>query len=109
MTQVILNTTIQKLKKFNAVNDLKKFGFDTNQIYPEGDFLENKDYEQREAFEKMTIDDIFNTVRIQFSKAEERYGCGNVKSAKATKGIEDLLVKLKDTPEVGPPCQGKIL
>ena len=96
-----------KLKKYNAIKDLKVMGYDTSHIYPEG-LLDDKE-ELLERFEKMTVKDIFNTVKMKFSKVENKYSTnGDIEIIKADKGIATLIKQLKNAPEVGINFQGDI-
>lgn len=96
-----------KLKKYNAIKDLKVMGYDTSHIYPEG-LLDDKE-ELLEKFEKMTVKDIFNTVKMKFSKVENKYSTnGDIEIIKADKGIATLIKQLKNAPEVGINFQGDI-
>lgn len=97
-----------KLKKYNALKDLKNIGYDTNRIYPEGDLLDEKDYELREKFDNLEVADIFKNIKADIASAEVKYGCSSAVVAKANTGIRELIQKLKTEPEIGAPCQGSI-
>ena len=97
-----------KLKKYNALKDLKDLGYDTNLIYPDKDMLSDEDYKQREEFDKLSITDIFNKIKADISDKEAKYGCSAAKTAKANEGIRELINRLQTSPEVGAPCQGDI-
>lgn len=102
------NYYYNKLKKYNAIRDLKIMGFNTNKIYPENmldDDIENKLNE----FEKMSVQDIFNSVRADIAKTESKYAKkSNTQTLKANEGVRNLIKKLKTTPEIGVNCQGEI-
>lgn len=96
-----------KLKKYNAIKDLKMMGYNTSKIYPEN-LLDNNE-EVIDRFEKMTVKDIFDTVKNDFLKVESKYSINsNTEVTKANKGIENLLSKFKNTPEIGINFQGDI-
>lgn len=96
-----------KLKKYNAIKDLKMMGFDTSKIYPEG-LLDNKE-ELLEKFDNMSVKDIFNSVKKDFSKVENKYSTnGDIEVIKATSNITELIGNLKNNPEVGINFQGDI-
>lgn len=99
----------KKLKKFNALRDLQRMGYDTSGIYPEKDLLDEKDYELREKFENISIAEIFESIKAKMSVVEERYSCAETETSLVNKGIRDLLKDLKEKPEVGAPIQGNIL
>lgn len=97
-----------KLKKYNAIKDLQKMGFDTNLIYPDGDMLSDEDYKLREKFDELKVSDIFSHIKTDLAAAEAKYGCASVQAAKANSGIKQLIEKLQTAPEVGAPFQGDI-
>ena len=60
-----------RLKKFNAIRDLQLSGFNTEKIYPES-LIDDKREEKIEKFEKMSVNDIFTQLRLNFSKVEDK-------------------------------------
>lgn len=102
------NYYYNKLKKYNAIRDLKIMGFNTNKIYPEN-LLENNREEQLDKFEKMSVQDIFNSIKADIAKTESKYANKlNTQTIKANEGVRNLINKLKTTPEIGINCQGEI-
>ena len=98
----------KRLKKFNAIKDLKKMGFDTSSIYSEN-LLDKKSKEINERFETLEVSDIFDTVKGNLMKLEASYSLGDsAETIAAHEGIEDLLTELSERPEVGSQLQGKI-
>lgn len=97
-----------KLKKYNAIRDLKSLGFSTNKILPEG-LLDDKYTQKMEKFELMSVQDIFDFVKKDFTKVESKYNCGGEnESIFAIEGLEELLGSLASSPEVGVNLQGEI-
>ena len=97
-----------KLKKYNAIKDLQKLGYNTNSIYPDGDMLSDEDYKKREKFDELKVTDIFTGLKMELAATEAKYGCAAAQTAKANKNIRELIAKLQTMPEVGAPCQGDI-
>lgn len=95
-----------KLKKYNAIKDLRALGYDTQNIYPEGNMLSTEDLEKREKFDELTVTDIFSKIKSDIAAAESKYGCAAAQTAKANVGIRELVKKLQTAPEVGAPLQG---
>lgn len=96
-----------KLKKYNVIKDLKLMGYNTSKIYPEN-LLDNEE-EIMDKFEKMSIKDIFDSVKKDFLKVESKYSINsNTEVVKANKGLENLLSNFKNSPEVGINFQGDI-
>lgn len=98
----------KKLKKFNAIRDLQKMGYDTSSIYPEKDMLDEKDYALREKFEDLDITQIFESVKTKIAIVEEKYACSETETSLINKNVRELLKDLKEKPEVGAPLQGEI-
>ena len=102
------NYYYNKLKKHNAIRDLKLMGFNTNKIYPENMLDEDRESKLNE-FEKMSVQDIFSSVKADVAKSESIYAKkSNTQTLKANDGVRDLIKKLKTTPEIGVNCQGEI-
>lgn len=98
----------KRLKKFNALIDLNKMGFDTSQVY-QTDPLAKDAKEINEKFEKLDILDIFNLVKRDFLQIENKYSLGDASATlEATNNIENLLEELKLSPDVGAALQGDI-
>lgn len=102
------NYYYNKLKKYNAIRDLKIMGFNTNKIYPEN-MLDDDREEKLNEFERMSVQDIFNSVKADIAKTESKYAKkSNTQTLKANDGVRNLIKKLKTTPEIGVNCQGEI-
>lgn len=102
------NYYYNKLKKYNAIRDLKIMGFNTNKIYPENLLEENREDKLNE-FEQMSVQDIFNSVKADIAKTESKYAKkSNTQTLKANDGVRNLIKKLKTVPEIGVNCQGEI-
>ncbi len=102
------NYYYNKLKKYNAIRDLKLMGFNTNKIYPENMLDEDRENKLNE-FEKMSVQDIFNSVKADVAKTESKYAKkSNTQTLKANDGVRSLIKKLKTAPEIGVNCQGEI-
>lgn len=98
----------KRLKKFNALKDLKKLGYDTSSLYEE-DLTNPKAKEINERFENLSVQDMFSEMKKKLMKVETSYLTGDSSEThKASKGINDLLEDLKIKPEVGLPLQGQI-
>ena len=95
------------LKKYNAIKDLQKEGFDTSDIYP-SDMLDPNQEDKLKKFDSMTIQMIFETVRNKLVKIEGEYNAGtNTKVCYANEGIDALLDGLAATPEIGVNLPGE--
>lgn len=98
-----------KLKKMNFLKDVQGTGRDVSEFYCE-DIL-NPQYTQiNERFERLTITDMLNTLKLELNGYENKYVLNNLmEESKATDGIDQLIVDLKVSPEVGCKLQGDIV
>ena len=97
-----------RLKKFNALRDLKKEGFRVDHLYVE-DLARDDAKQINDKFEAMDIREIFDSVKKRFMKIESDYSAGDAsETAEANKNIQKLVDSLRIRPEVGAPLQGKI-
>ena len=97
-----------RLKKFNALQSLRKQGFPIDHLYVE-DLTRDDAKEINDKFEAMDIRDIFDSVKKKFMKIESDYSTGDAsETAEANKNIQKLINSLKIRPEVGAPLQGRI-
>lgn len=98
----------RRLKKFNCLRDLKKYGFDTSALYCE-DLTNPKFKEINDKFEQLEVNQIFDSIKKGVMLIETRYSNGDASETNmAANGIRQLLEDLKVRPEVGASLQGKI-
>lgn len=96
-----------KLKKLNFVKDLQKSGRDTNNIYCEN-LIDANYAEINERFEKMSLQDLVNILRLEVSKLEQKYVLnGSIRKLNAAEGIDERLNELLEKPDVGVQLQGE--
>jgi replicative DNA helicase len=96
------------LKKYNAIKDLQREGFDTSDIYPT-DALDPHQEDKLKKFDAMTVQMIFETVKNKLVKIEGEYNAGtNTKVCLANEGIDALLAGLAMAPEIGANLPGEI-
>lgn len=102
------NYYYNKLKKINLVKELQQSKNQIDNIYCE-DIL-NDNYDKiNENFEKMQTVDIINILKTNVANLENKYVLNNLaEESKASDGIRDLLVDLKQKPEIGCKLQGDI-
>lgn len=98
----------KRLKKFNCLKDLKKYGFDTSSLYCE-DLTNPKFKEINDRFEQLEVSQIFESVKKGLMLIETNYSSGEASETNAAaSGIRQLLEDLKVRPEVGASLQGDI-
>lgn len=95
----------KKLKKINLIIDLNKMGYNTEQFYSENLL----DINANENFEKLTTDDILNKVKLETANLENKYAFNNkISEGKPIDGILDLVLSMREAPEIGCRLQGDI-
>lgn len=97
-----------RVKKFSALRQLKRQGFDISDFYCED--VSDKDYEKiQNRFEELELKDIFDLVKKKLLTIENNYGTAASKDAIfAAEGLKELKESLKQAPDVGNPLQGVI-
>lgn len=96
-----------RIKKFNCLKDLKKSGFDISEFYEENE-LNPRQFEINQRFETLKPKDIFDGLKRRIYKVEGEYVEGDVSvTTDVSVGIDELLEKLKNSPDAGARFQGK--
>lgn len=96
-----------RIKKFNCLKDLKKSGFDISEFYEENE-LNPKQFEINQKFETLKPKDIFDGLKRRIYKVEGEYVEGDASvTTDVSVGIDELLEKLKNSPDAGARFQGK--
>ena len=96
-----------RIKKFNCLKDLKKSGFDISEFYEENE-LNPKQFEINQKFETLKPKDIFDGLKRRIYKVEGEYVEGDASvTTDISVGIDELLEKLKNSPDAGARFQGK--
>lgn len=99
----------EHFKKINALQDLKKLGFDTSDFYCK-DLTDPKSIEINQRFEKIEIGEIFDEVKKKILKVEQKFLKNDVsESSDAFEGLEEVLRKAKSREDIGLPLQGIII
>ena len=96
-----------RIKKFNCLKDLKKSGFDISEFYEENE-LNPRQFEINQRFETLKPKDIFDGLKRKIYKVEGEYIEGDASiTTDVSVGIDELLEKLKNSPDAGARFQGK--
>ena len=96
-----------RIKKFNCLKDLKKSGFDISEFYEENE-LNPRQFEINQKFETLKPKDIFDGLKRRIYKVEGEYVEGDASvTTDVSVGIDELLEKLKNSPDAGARFQGK--
>ena len=100
-----------RLKKMSLLRAYDDHGIDVKNIYDPDNILDVKKKQIQEDFlDNSTLEDIANKVdaiidNIRMSYVDDVYG----DSVQAGEGLEDLINKFKETPEVGVPLFGPFI
>lgn len=100
-----------RLKKMTLLRVYDNFGINVSDIYDPDNILDTKKKEaQEEYLDNSTLEQIADIIderisRIRSEYVEDSYG----EAYQAGEGIEDLIDKFKDHPEVGVPLYGPLI
>ena len=97
-----------RLKKFSALRKLNKSGIDVSDIYDDDMTNSKKEKEKMDAFDEMSVQDIFSFINKRVSDIEYQYNINKQTACNAFDSIKELKEELKQTPEIGAPLQGDI-
>lgn len=102
------NFYYNRLKKLNLLREIQLTGRNTNSIYCENP-LDDDYLKINDKFQSMSVNDIVNILKGEVANFENKYSYNNlVEESFAVDDIDNLIVELKDNPEVGAPLQGDI-
>lgn len=101
----------QRLKKFSLLRAYDNIGMDVSDIYDPDNFLDTKKKQlQEEILDNSTleqlamrVDEKIDAIRMQY--VDDSFG----EAFQAGEGIDDLIDKLKEHPEVGVPLYGPLI
>ena len=97
-----------RMKKMTLLRAYETYGIDVNELYDPDNILDSKKKQaQEEWLDNSNLEDIANRVDERIEKIKLEYASGVYEGAvQAGDGIESLIDKLKETPEVGVPLYG---
>lgn len=100
-----------RLKKMSLLRAYDSYGVDVSFIYDPDNILDVKKKQIQEDFlDNATLEDIVRKVDDQIDAIKSEYGNGSFGEAhQAGEGINDLIERLKQFPEVGVPLYGPLV
>ena len=100
-----------RLKKFTLLRAYDNYGIDVNDIYDPDNILDAKKKQQQEDFlDNSSLEEIADRVDSKITEIKLKYVDENFgESYQAGEGIEDLIEKFKEHPEVGVPLYGPLI
>lgn len=102
------NYYYNKLKKVNLVRSLQLSKNKIDNIYCE-DILNDNYTEINNKFEQLTTTEIINNLKMDLANLENKFVLNEMaEESRADEGIRDLIVELKEKPEMGCKLQGDI-
>ena len=97
-----------KLKKFTVLRDLEKSNIDTREFYDPTDFFDLEN--QSKKLDEVTIPQILDRIRLKLAKIEKiNFNKDGDYFQTADEGIDEVIRKLEDEPDIGYPIEGDIL
>ena len=101
----------QRLKKFSLLRAYDNCGMNVSDIYDPDNFLDAKKKQlQEEILDNSTLDQIANKIDEKIDAIRMQYVDDSFGEAyQAGEGIEDLIERFKDHPEVGVPLYGPLI
>lgn len=97
-----------KLKKFTVLRDLEKNNIDTREFYDPTDFFDLEN--QSKKLDELTIPQILDRIRLKLAKIEKiNFNKDGDYFQTADEGIDEVVRKLEDEPDIGYPIEGDIL
>lgn len=100
-----------RLKKFSLLRAYDNCGIDLTDLYDIDNILDGKKKQQQEDWlDNTTLEGIANRIDDKISNIRMTYVDNSFGEAfQAAEGIEDLIQKFKETPEVGVPLYGPLI
>ena len=100
-----------RLKKFSLLRAYDKFGINVSDIYdPDNIFDGKKKQEQEEWLDNVSLDIIATQIDNRISEIRSKYVDNDYGEAyQAGAGIEQIIEKFKENPEVGVPLYGPLI
>jgi replicative DNA helicase len=99
----------ESVKKFSILRDFEAIGINTKEFYnPDANILQLD--KEKEKFNNITIEDLFNIVRRKVAELEDNtVGKTLTKEQKVGENIDELMEELKTGATIGNPLEGEIL
>ena len=100
-----------RMKKMTLLRMYDKYGVDVSDLYdPDNIFDSKKKQKQEEWLDNSSLITIANAVNDKIDLIKAKYVDNATEdSIQAGQGIQDLITKLKETPEVGVPLYGSLI
>lgn len=100
----------ERLKKFSLVREMKGLGFDVSDIYDDTILNPREREELQKKFDEMTIKDILSIYEEKLIEIKDKFESkAEAKGIQAGEGIEKLLDKLEESPDIGLPLNSPML
>lgn len=107
--EALFNSWYNKLKKLTVLRDLERNKIDTAEFYNPSDNIMKKD-EEEQKLNDITIPQILDRIRLKLANIEKvNFNKDGNYFQSADKGVDSLLEKLDNEPDIGLPIVGKML
>ena len=100
-----------RMKKMTLLRMYDKYGIDVSDLYDPDNILDSKKKQKQEEWlDNSSLVSIANAVNDKIDLIKAKYVDNATEdSIQAGQGIQDLITKLKETPEVGVPMYGSLI
>ena len=98
----------EQLKKENLIRDLQKANFNTNEFLVDN-AKTDEDKIKNDKYNSLRAGDILTSIEDRLLKVKTKYLRGDSSESQTLyEGLEELILSLKESPEIGMPLQGDI-
>ncbi|PAV30313.1 hypothetical protein CIL05_07535 [Virgibacillus profundi] len=99
-----------RLKKFSLIREMDGLGFDISEVYDETIMNPREAEELQKKFDKMSIEDILGIYENKMVEIKDKFESDSeARGIQAGDGVDELLDRLKGSPNVGLPLNSPML
>lgn len=100
----------ERLKKFTLIREMNGLGFDVSEVYDTEIMNPREQEDLLIQFDKMTIPDILRIYEAKMMEIQDKFESNSeAKGIHAGEGIDELLDRLEQSPDIGLPLNSEML
>src|SRR5699024_1810932 len=100
----------ERVKKFTLLREMKGLGFNISEVYDNTILNPREQEELLDRFDKMSIEDILKVYEEKMIEIKDKFESNSeAKGIQASEGIDELLKRLENSPDVGLPLNSEML